>query len=83
MKDGYKTIRIANEILNRAEQHGIDADFMVQMGDLWVYGECEDSLNDEHYEFSRTMTDLDTEYDREELMAAFELLTEVGNKNAF
>lgn len=81
--NAYKNIRIANEILNRAEQHGIEADFMVQMGDQWVNGECEDSVNDEHYEFSRTMTDLDMEYDREELMAAFALLIETGNQAAY
>lgn len=81
--NAYKNIRIANEILNRAEQHQIEADCMVQHGDQWVNGECEDSVNEQFPEFSRVMTDLDMEYDREELMAAFALLIETGNQAAY
>lgn len=79
--NAYQSIRIANEILNRAEQHHIETDFMVRYGDQWVNGECDDNVNDEFPEFSGVMTDMDMEYDREDLMAAFALLTEVGNSS--
>lgn len=82
MNTPYKSITLASEILNRAERYQIEADFMVQLGDQWVNGQCDDEVNDEFPVFSEAMTDLEMEYDREDLMRAFELLIEVGNQNA-
>lgn len=83
MKNAYNAIRLANVILNRAEDNSIEADFMVEVGDQWVNGQCGDDVNERFPEFSRAMTDLELEYDRYDLMPAFELLIEVGNANAF
>ena len=83
MDTPYKSIILATEIINRAENAQIEADFMVVMGDKWVNGQCEDDVNDKFPLFSQVMTDLEMEYDREDLMRTFELLINVGNKNAY
>lgn len=83
MKNAYNAIRLANVILNRAEDNHIESDFVVEVGDQWVNGQCGDDVNDRFPEFCHIMTDLEMEYDREDLIPAFELLIEVGNQNAF
>lgn len=81
MQDAYKTIRIANEILTLADERGVDADFLIQIGDQWVNGECEDDSVEAFPAIVNIMMDLDTRYDNTELMHAFELLINVGNQN--
>lgn len=83
MNTPYTSIILATEIINRAENYQIEADFMAEMGDKWVNGQCEDDVNDKFPVFSEAMTDLEMEYDRVDLMRAFELLIEVGNQNAY
>ena len=84
MRDAYESIRIANEVLTLADQHGVDPALLIQIGDKWVNGECEDdSVNEEYPDISNIMTGLDLEYGNNALLHAFALLIEVGNRNFF
>ncbi len=81
MQDAYKTIRIANEILTLADEHGVEVSFLIQTGDQWVNGECEDDSVEAFPAIVHIMMNLGTRYDNEELMHAFELLDEAGTRS--
>lgn len=77
----YTSLRLANDILDRAAHSQIEEDFMVDMGDKWVNGQIDDDLSEQFPAFSELMTDLDVNNDPYDLIKAFELLVELGNKH--
>lgn len=76
MQSPFANLRLANDILNRAEERDIEEVFLVVEGDRWVNGQSDDDVSDKFPAFSEMMTDLEYEYGREALLRAFELLIE-------
>ncbi|WP_302616655.1 hypothetical protein [uncultured Desulfovibrio sp.] len=72
----YKSIRIACDILDRADRCGAEAFFLVGMGDRRLNGEFTDQMTTEYPDIVRVMDDLEATYTRDELDQAFQLLLE-------
>lgn len=71
----YKSIRIASDILERAEHQQIEDYFLIEMGDRWLNGDADQNRED-HPEIASVMGDLEDKYPPSELNRAFELLLE-------
>ena len=71
----YKSIRIASDILEYAENRQIEEYFLVEMGDRWVSGDA-DQIRDESPEIASVMEELESRYSHSELDSAFQVLLE-------
>lgn len=72
----YKSIRIANEILEYAEIRQIEKLFIVEMGDIWLNGKFTDQMQEEFPQIKEAMNHFEYRYSPSELSQAFELLLE-------
>lgn len=72
----YKSIRIANDILERAERYQIEDYFLIEMCDRWLNGEFTDEMLEQYPEIASVMGDLENKYTPTDLNRAFELLQE-------